>query len=208
MFRPYPPPRRMGWGGGYMFWLFFSADFFFYRFSRQFVKFPALLKFWPPNLPPGRWTPSDGVGWGLHVLVIFSAEFCYRFSRQFREISRTFEILTPNPPSPGTLDPVGWGGGGGYMFWLFFRQNFFFIDFLGSSWNFPHFWNFDPQPPPPGTLWTTRGGVGKNLFYWFSGHSWVSLTLVDWRQRKRRHYVVGFIVTSFATQRLAEEGGS
>ena len=40
-----PPPRRMGWGGGYMFWLFFRQNFFIYRFSRQFVKFPALLKF-------------------------------------------------------------------------------------------------------------------------------------------------------------------
>ena len=38
--------------------------------------------------------------------------------------------------------------------------------------------------------------------------SLVSLTLVDGRQRKRRHYVDGFIVTSFATQRLAEEAGS
>ena len=66
---------------------------------------------------------------------------------------------------------------------------------------------FEMLTPPPGR-WTPRGGVGKNLFYWFSGHSWVSLTLVDWRQRKRRHYVVGLIVTSFATQRLAEEAGS
>ena len=102
--------------------------------------------------------------------------------------------------SPLTPRRMGWGGG--YMFWLFFRQNLFFIDFLGSSWNFPHFWNFDPPTPLPGR------GVGKNLFYWFSGHSWVSLTLVDWRQRKRRHYVDGFIVTSFAIQRLAEEAGS
>ena len=56
-----PPPRRMGWGGGYMFWLFFRQNFF---------------------------------------LSILSA---------VREISRTFEILTPNP-HPGTLDPPGWGG--------------------------------------------------------------------------------------------------
>ena len=104
-FSPLTPPPV----GGYMFWLFFRQHFFVYRFSRQFVKFSALLKCWPPN-PPGRWTP--------------------------------------------------------------------------------------------------RGGVGKHLFYWFSGHSWVSLTLVDWRQRKRRHYVDGLIVTSFATQRLAEEAGS
>ena len=110
-FSPLTPPPPVGWGGwGLHVLVIFSAQFFFYRFSRQFVKFPALLKFWPPTPTPGRWTP--------------------------------------------------------------------------------------------------RGGVGKNLFYWFSGHSWVSLTLVDWRQRKRRHYVDGLIVTSFATQRLAEEAGS
>ena len=150
--RPYPPPRRMGWGGGYMFWLFFSADFFFYRFSRQFVKFPALLKFWPPNLPPGRWTPSDGVGWGLHVLVIFSAEFCYRFSRQFREISRTFEILTPNPPSPRDAGPRRMGWGGGYMFWLFFRQNFFLSIFSAVREISRTFEILTPNPPPRDAL--------------------------------------------------------
>ena len=49
------------------------------------------------------------------------------------------------------------------MFWLFFWQNFvFFIDFLGSSWNFPHFWNFDPQPPPG--RWTPRVGWEKICF--------------------------------------------
>ena len=59
-----------------------------------------------PLSPP----PSDGVGWGLHVLVIFSAEFFYlSIFSAVREISRTFEILTPNP-HPGTLDPPGWGG--------------------------------------------------------------------------------------------------
>ena len=104
-----PPPRRMGWGGGYMFWLFFRQNFF--------------------------------------CLSIFSA---------VRDISCTFEILTPQHPPPGTLDPPGWGG---YCF-------IYFLDIHGS------------------------------------------LTLVDWRQRKRRHYVDGFIVTSFATQRLAEEAGS
>ena len=49
------------------------------------------------------------------------------------------------------------------MFWLFFRQIFFFIDFLGSSWNFPHFWNFDPQPPAPGR-WTPGVGWAKICF--------------------------------------------
>ena len=52
-----PPPRRMGWGVGYMFWLFFRQNFF---------------------------------------LSIFSA---------FRDISRTFEMLTPNPPPPPGTSP-------------------------------------------------------------------------------------------------------
>ena len=99
---------------------------------------------------------------------------------------------------------MGWGGG--YMFWLFFRQNFFCLSIFSAVREISR--TFDPQTPPPPGRWTPRGGVGKNLFYWFSGHSWVSLTLVDWRQRKRRHYVYGLIVTSFATQRLAEEAGS
>ena len=46
-------------------------------------------------------------------------------------------ILTPNPP-PHLL---GRGGGG--------KQQF--IDFLGSSWNFPDFWNVAPPPIPLGT---------------------------------------------------------
>ena len=33
--------------------------FFFYRFSRQFMKFTGLLKFWPPTPPP----EPPGVGW-------------------------------------------------------------------------------------------------------------------------------------------------
>ena len=89
-------------------------------------------------------------------------------------VTLKFSPLTPPPP------PVGWGGVGVTCFGNFFGSIFLFIDFLGSSWNFPHFWNFDPPPTPPGR-WNPRGGVGKHLFYWFSGHSWVSLTLVDWR---------------------------
>ena len=113
------------------------------------------LKFSSPLTPPPP--PSDGVGWGLHVLVIFSVEF-------------------------------------------------FFIDFLGSSWNFPHFWNFDPPTPPPRDAGPPGVGWVKICFIDFldiHGSHWHWL-----RQRKRRHYVVGFIVTSFATQRLAEEAGS
>ena len=69
-------------------------------------------------------------------------------------VTLKFSPLTPPPRR------MGWGGG--YMFWLFFRQNCFFIDFLGSSWNFPHFWNVDPPqpPPPPPGRWTRRGWGG------------------------------------------------
>ena len=56
-FSPLTPPPPVGTCFAY----FFGRFFFVYRFSRQFVKFPALFKFWPPNPPPGRWTP--GVGW-------------------------------------------------------------------------------------------------------------------------------------------------
>ena len=53
--------------------------------------------------------------------------------------------------SPLTPPPVGWGGVGLHVLVIFSAEFFLFIDFLGSSWNFPTFWNFDPQPPP-GTL--------------------------------------------------------
>ena len=64
-----------------------------------------------PNPPPRRM----GVGWGLNVLVIFSAEFfLLSIFSAVPEISRTFEMLTPNPP-PGPWTPrdagppgVGW----------------------------------------------------------------------------------------------------
>ena len=60
-------------------------------------------------------------------------------------------MFAPTPP------PVGWGVVGVTCFGYFFGR-IFFIDFLGSSWNFPHFWNVDPQPPPrdagpPGVGW-------------------------------------------------------
>ena len=66
-------------------------------------------------------------------------------------VTLKFSPLTPPPP-------VGWGGVGVTCFGYFFGRIFLFIDFLGSSWHFPHFWNFDPQPPPrdagpPGVGW-------------------------------------------------------
>ena len=81
--------------------------------------------------------------------------------------------ITSLPPSHQSLPPIrpsnfdsyptphqlGRGGGG----WG--KQQC--IDFLGSSWNFPDFWNFDPpnspgNPPP-------RSGVDQQFFLLVSG---------------------------------------
>ena len=58
MFAPNPPPRRMGWGGGYMFWFFFRKIFFLSILSavREISRTFEMLT------PPGRWTPRGGVG--------------------------------------------------------------------------------------------------------------------------------------------------
>ena len=61
-------------------------------------------------------------------------------------------ILTHNPPPTSW---VGVGGGG--------KQQC--IDFLGSSWNFPDFWKFDPPPNSP-------VGWIKNCCHWFLDSSW------------------------------------
>ena len=84
-------------------------------------------------------------------------------------------MFAPNPPPP-----VGWGGVGVTCFGYFFDR-IFFLSIFSAVREISR--TFEILTPPPGR-WTPRGGVGKNLFYWFSGHSWVSLTLVDWRQRK------------------------
>ena len=57
-FSPLTPPPV-----GTCFGYFFGRIFFVYRFSRQFVKFPALFKCWPPNPPPPGTLDSPGVGW-------------------------------------------------------------------------------------------------------------------------------------------------
>ena len=115
------------------------------------------------------------MGGGI-VLSIFST---------VHEIYRTFEILTPKSPPPGTP----WGGMGKKtnfidfldsswhfpVFWFFDPLKFplrpllvggggeiFFIDFLDSSWNLPDFLNVDLQPPLPGT---PRGGMCKKIFF-------------------------------------------
>ena len=80
-----------------------------------------------PTPPPVGWGGVGVTCFGYFFRQIF---FLSIFSA-VREISRTFEILTPQPP-PRDAGPRRMGWGGGYMFWLFFRQNFV-IDFLGSS---------------------------------------------------------------------------
>ena len=55
-----------------------GVEFFGYRFSRQFVKFPALFNFRPPTPPP---PPA-----GLIFLLIFWT---------VHDISRTFDFFTP-----------------------------------------------------------------------------------------------------------------
>ena len=80
-------------------------------------------------------------------------------------VTLKFSPVTPPPPLDGA-SPIGWGEAdevGVTFYYNFSRQNFF-INFLGSSWNFPHFWNFDPQPP--------RGGVGQKKCIDFLDTSW------------------------------------
>ena len=92
-----------------------------YYFSLQFMTFPGLLIFWPPKIPTA--TPFGGGG-GI-FLSIFST---------VHEIYRTFEILTPKSPPPGT--PRG-GMGKNKFYW-----------FSGQFMTFPGlliFW-------PPGVL--------------------------------------------------------
>ena len=99
-----------------------------------------------------------------------------------------FDISAPDPP-------IGWGGGPGrgltknidfldsswnvwHLKFLPIKlptpggvgwDYFFVITFLGSSWNFPDFWNVDPQPPPP-----ESPGVGwvKQICIAFLDSSW------------------------------------
>ena len=80
----------------------------------------------------------------LLLCTLPPSEFFLSIFSTVHEIYRTFEILTPNPPPPGTPG-VGWVG--------LKRPNV--IDCLDSSWHFPDFWFFDPlkfplRPPPLG----------------------------------------------------------
>ena len=100
----------------------------FYRFSRQFIKFTGLLKFWSPTHPPPRTPPPPPPrgGMGKKMFIDFLGS-----SWHFPDFWFLDSLKFPLRP------PVGGG------------VNFFFIDFLDSSWNLPDFWNFDPEPPPP-----------------------------------------------------------
>ena len=103
---PGTPPPRVGWVKTNCidfldsswhfpdFWFFDPLKFplrpplvgggkFFYRFSRQFMKFTGLLKFWPPT-PPLE--PPLRVGWvKTNVLIFWTVH----------DITRTFDFLTP-----------------------------------------------------------------------------------------------------------------
>ena len=79
------------------------------------------LKFSPLTPPP----PSDGVGWGLYVLVIFSGEFFLLIFSAVREISRIFEIWTPQPPPDAGPPGVEWVN-------ICF---IYFLDIHGSHWH-------------------------------------------------------------------------
>ena len=52
---------------------------------------------------------TGGGGGGYMFWLFFRQNFFLSIFSAVREISRTFDILTPNPP-PGTMDPPGWGG--------------------------------------------------------------------------------------------------
>ena len=128
--------------------------------------YPASLETLSPGLsPPPSLVPLSPLSYSSLPSTLPPSD--YPASLRITAFPRYFVNLDATPPPP-----VGWGGVGVTCFGYFVGRIFFFIDFLGSSWNFPHFWNVDP-PTPPRTL-DPRGGVGKNLFYWFSGHSWVS----------------------------------
>ena len=76
-------------------------------------------------------TPNPRWGGGYIFVLLFSA---------VHDISRTFAFLTPLNSH--------WGG-----------KSIFFIDFLGSSWNF---WHFDRQPPGlPFRRWSLLGLYNK-----------------------------------------------
>ena len=100
-----------------------------YRFSRQFMKCLRHLTFLPIKLP----TPG-GVAWDYFFVITFLGsswhfpDFWFFDPLKFplwvppwpplsifSAISRTFEMLTPNPPR----NPPGWGGSNKFvlLFW-------------------------------------------------------------------------------------------
>ena len=143
-----PNPRWGGVGWGYFLFITFLCsswhfpDFWFfdplklplrpplvgggfiYRFSRQFMKFTGLLKFWKE--PPGvGWVKNKVIdfldsSWHFPVFWLFDplqfplrpplvgeGGFFLSIFSTIHEIYRTFEILTPNPPPPTPRGGMG-----------------------------------------------------------------------------------------------------
>ena len=68
-FSPLTPPPPPSDGVGVTWFGYFVGIIFFLSTFRQFVKFPALLKFWPPQPPRDAGPP--GVGWVNICLIDF-----------------------------------------------------------------------------------------------------------------------------------------
>ena len=97
--------------------------------------------------------------------------------------------------SPLTPPPVGWGGVGVTCFGYFSAELFLFIDFLGSSWNFPHFWNFDPPTPPPPRD-AGPPGVGWVKFVLLIFWTFMGLTDTGWLKQSQYKYKPGILELS------------
>ena len=86
-----------------MFWLFFRQNFFVYWFSRQFVKFPALLKCWPPQPPPnppGTLDPPGGVG--KHFLDIHGSHWHWLIEGSENDVITSTDSLWRHLPHNGS----------------------------------------------------------------------------------------------------------
>ena len=113
---PSRPPLPLSILGG--------GDKLFYRFCRQFMKFPGLLIFFTPL---NTSTPSHRGFKKKNVLFWFSGQFM-----TFPGLLWFFD-----PPKTSTTPHR-----------FFFKEMFF--DFLGSLWHFPDFWFLDTLKTPKG----------------------------------------------------------
>ena len=127
--------------------------------------YPASLETLSPGLsPPPSLVPLSPLSYSSLPSTLPPSDYpaslrITAFPRYFLNLKLSyFEMFAPNPPPPRRM---GWGGG--YMFWLFFRQNFFLSIFSAVREISRIFEMLTPNPPPES--WTPRGGVGKNLFY-------------------------------------------